>query len=113
MATDWKDLLGALKESGAVPEDSSPDQVQENENGPEKQKSALHVVTDRKGRKGKTATIVEGFEITDEEVEEVARKLKQKLGTGGSVRDGEILIQGDRKCEVVAFLKGLGFKVKG
>ncbi len=71
------------------------------------------MLIEKKGRGGKTATIVEGFEISDEEVDEIARTLRKRLGTGGSARGGEILIQGDRKADVVKLLKEMGFKVKG
>lgn len=50
---------------------------------------------ERKGRGGKTATIIEGFTGTDDELKALATRLKQQLGVGGSARGGEILIQGD------------------
>jgi translation initiation factor 1 len=110
--TDWKDALSALKESGEIPVDNTPDPSPEPVKS-DARRSPLHVVTDRKGRKGKTATIIEGFAGTDEELEELARTLKNRLGTGGSARGGEILIQGDRKNDVMALLKEAGYKVKG
>lgn len=111
MNLDWKDVLGNLKASGTIPVDDTPDTPSENKvSDKENLKQRLRVVTDRKGRKGKTATIVEGFTCSDAEVEEVAKKIKQRLGTGGSARGGEILIQGDRKADVVKALGELGFK---
>lgn len=76
------------------------------------QKNALRVLVDKKGRKGKTATIVEGFTLTDEEVAQIAASLKRRLSTGGSARGGEILIQGDAVAKVKALLESDGFKVK-
>lgn len=73
----------------------------------------LAVAIERKGRGGKTATIVSGFTINDDEIAELARELKSRLGTGGSSRGGEILIQGERRREVVDFLRSKGFKVNG
>ncbi|MDE7419224.1 MAG: translation initiation factor [Muribaculaceae bacterium] len=114
---DWKDALASL--SGLPEGDDSPTMQPENQTTGQadhqtpKQKSALHVLIEKKGRGGKTATIIEGFEITDEEIDEIARTLRKKLGTGGSARGGEILIQGDRKNDVINHLKGMGFKVKG
>ena len=70
------------------------------------------MVVDRKGRKGKTATIIEGFELPDEEVADVAARLKKRLGTGGSSRGGEILIQGDCAVKAAEALRAMGFKVK-
>lgn len=108
---DWKDTLGALKDSGSLPADDTPEPV--NEPLEETiQKTPLHVVIDNKGRKGKSATIVEGFVGNDESLHELARTLKQRLATGGSARGGEILVQGNRKDEVSAILKSLGYKVK-
>lgn len=73
-------------------------------------KDKLQVVMERKGRGGKTATIIAGFTCSDAEVAEIARELKSRLGAGGSVRGGEILIQGDRRAEVVTLLRQKGFK---
>lgn len=107
---DWKEALSQL---GGLPEGESADEVSaaETASGSPEQKSALHVLIEKKGRGGKTATIVEGFEIDDEQVNSIASEMRKKLGTGGSARGGEILIQGDRKADVTAFLKGKGFKV--
>lgn len=113
MNTDWKDILGSLKESGAVPEDNSPDpDPTHEETADHSLKSKLRVIVDKKGRKGKTATIIEGFEGSDSKLQELAKLLKQRLGSGGSARDGEILIQGDRKNDVISILSSLGYKVK-
>lgn len=65
---------------------------------------------ERKGRGGKTATIVSGFTIDDDAVASVAAALKKRLATGGSARGGEILIQGDRRADVIDALRALGFK---
>lgn len=110
---DWKDTLASLSglpegEELPIPQSGNPTTGQTT-----KQKSALHVLIEKKGRGGKTATIIEGFEIHDEEIDEIARTLRKKLGTGGSARGGEILIQGDRKTDVIRLIKEMGFKVKG
>lgn len=110
---DWKDTLAALS---GLPEGNLSEAEQADERATEKnskQTAALHVLIEKKGRGGKTATIIEGFEIPDDEVDEVARTLRKKLGTGGSSRGGEILIQGDRKEDVVRLIKDMGFRVKG
>lgn len=65
-----------------------------------------------KGRKGKTASIVYGFELGAGEIKEMARQLKRLCGTGGSVKDGEIVIQGDHREAIKARLEQQGFKVK-
>lgn len=111
METDWKDMLESLKNSGSLPIDDTPE-IEEKKPETGIQKAPVTVLTDRKGRNGKTATIIEGLLCDENEVENLAKRLKQRLGTGGSTRDGEILIQGDRKKEVGEILKSLGYKVK-
>lgn len=111
---DWKDALSRLKESGDIPTDNSPEPAEASGNDTlPSQKGTLHVVIEKKGRNGKTATIIEGFTGSDSELEELAKSLKKRLGTGGSARGGEILIQGDRKREVTDLLVSMGFKTKG
>lgn len=72
----------------------------------------MDIVTERKGRAGKTATIVSGFTIDDDEIESLASEMKRRLGCGGSVRGGEILVQGDRRQAVLDFLLSKGFKAR-
>ena len=110
---DWKDALASLSGLPEPEESSTPQPQNAATTQSLNQKSQLHVVIEKKGRGGKTATIVEGFEISDEEIDEIARTLRKRLGTGGSARGGEILIQGDRKADVIRLLKEMGLKVKG
>lgn len=73
----------------------------------------LDIVLDKKGRRGKQATIIAGFDTDDDtEALAVATRLKQSLGTGGSARGGEILIQGDRRKDVASLLTGMGYKTR-
>lgn len=114
MNEDWKDVLKQLQgnQDSALEENENSSSVGNDSREEDKQRGPLTVVTDRKGRNGKTATIIEGFTLSRERVEDIARKLKQKLGVGGSVRDGEILIQGDHKEAVKKFLQNLEFKIR-
>ena len=112
MDKDWKDTLSALRGELNERDEESYTESVEPETKKDIQETPLTVVTDKKGRNGKVATIIEGFTIPQEEVEKIARSLKQKLGVGGSVRNGEILIQGDRKNEVKKFLSQMSYKVK-
>ncbi|MDO4319256.1 MAG: translation initiation factor [Bacteroidales bacterium] len=99
MADDWRDALRGLMPEQDVQQADEPAPV---ETQRRMERPRLHVALERKGRGGKTATIIYGFpeSWTDAEVAEVASTLKRRLGTGGSSRGGEILIQGDRVADV-------------
>lgn len=64
------------------------------------------------GRKGKIVTVVTGLGLPELELAELARKLKQRCGAGGTVRDGAIEIQGEHRDAVVAELQKLGYPAK-
>lgn len=70
----------------------------------------IQVRLDRKHRGGKTVTLVEGFIGNHEEKETLGKKLKTFCGTGGSVKDGEILVQGDNSEKVLQWLLKNGYK---
>lgn len=72
----------------------------------------LRVWIDRKQRKGKAVTLITGFSGTDDAMNELARMLKTKCGTGGSAKDGEIIIQGEMRGKVLEILKSLGYRAK-
>lgn len=72
----------------------------------------LYVSIDRKQRGGKEVTLVEGFVGSDEDLKDLGKTLKSKCGVGGTVKDGEIIVQGNFKMKVAELLQGLGYKVK-
>ncbi len=70
----------------------------------------IKVRLDKKHRAGKAVTLVEGFIGKEVEREELGKKLKTFCGTGGSVKDGEIIVQGDNRDKVLQWLQKNGFK---
>ena len=75
----------------------------------EKRAQKLRLAMERAGTGGKTVTIVRGFTGSQEELEELCKTLKQKIGVGGSAKEGEIILQGDHRAKVAELLKSLGY----
>lgn len=109
---NWKDALANLQandENLQTPfEEERPTTKEEKSI----KKQNLSIGIDKKGRSGKTATLIYGWDGTDEELEQFAKHLKAKLGIGGSTRDGEILLQGDLREKLMKVLTEEGHKVK-
>jgi translation initiation factor 1 len=85
----------------------------ETENGAQKTPSVtLEVRLERKHRAGKAAVLISGHPGGREEIDELAKWLKTKLATGGSVEEGMILLQGDRRDKVMELLQTKGFRCK-
>lgn len=74
---------------------------------PEEQQ--LKILLDKKQRKGKVVTLVQGFVGDDQDLSALAKELKQLCGVGGNAKDGEIIIQGDNKEKVYKFLSKKGY----
>lgn len=70
----------------------------------------LRVILDKKQRGGKVVTLVEGFIGKEEDFQALGKRIKTKCGTGGTVKDGVILIQGDCKLKIAAWLQEWGYR---
>ena len=128
---DWKSALAALgateepndnkekteidrkKRIGVVystnPDYEYSDDSQEEADTLPKNQQKLRLNIERAGRGGKTVTLVKGFVGSDEDINALSKLLKQKCGVGGSVKDGEIIIQGDHRQKLVEILKKEGY----
>lgn len=78
----------------------------------ENSKQLLRIFLDRKNRSGKTVTCITGFVGREEDLEKLAKLLKTKCGVGGTIKDFEILIQGDFKKKIAELLENQKYKVK-
>ena len=104
---DWKERLNVVYST-------NPDFRYETEGEDEvetiaKTQQKLRVAIEKKGRGGKTVTVVSGFIGTDDDMKELGKLLKGKCGVGGSVKDGCILIQGEFKQRIIDLLKAEGY----
>ena len=104
---DWKDRLNVVYST-------NPDYQYESINEEEaetlpKNQQKLRVSMEKKGRGGKTVTLVRGFIGTEDDLKELGKLLKTKCGVGGSAKDDEIIIQGDFKQRIIDLLKAEGY----
>lgn len=110
MASDWKDRLGVVYSTN--PDFRFEKGEEETKVTLPPGKQDLRVRLDKKQRKGKSVTLITGFTGTEEDLQEMAKWLKTKLGVGGSAKEGEILIQGDFVQRVLDLLAQGGYKAK-
>ena len=128
---DWKSTLAALgateepndnkekteidrkKRIGVVystnPDYEYSDDRQEEADTRPKNQQKLRLNMERAGRGGKAVTLVKGFVGSDKDINALCKLLKQKCGVGGSVKDGEIIIQGDHRQRLIEILKKEGY----
>lgn len=74
-----------------------------------KEDQELRVRIERKGRKGKTVTLISGFVGQTADLEELGKELKAKCGIGGSVKEGEVILQGEVVERVASLLREMGY----
>lgn len=72
----------------------------------------VRIQRETKGRKGKGVTVVRGLLLAEKELKILAKQLKQKLSTGGAIKDGELEFQGDHRDQLKLLLEAKAFKVK-
>ena len=110
MENDWKDRLGVVFSTNPDFKYTTAETEEAEPLPPSRQR--LIVGIDRRNRGGKQVTLITGFVGKADDLKELGRTLKTKLGVGGSAKDGEITIQGDFRDKVVSILQGLGYNAK-
>ena len=76
------------------------------------QQQTIYLHRDSSGRGGKAVTLVKKLVLSEDDLKALAKKLKQECGTGGTVKDGIIEIQGEQREKIAGVLQKLGYKVK-
>ena len=104
---DWKERLNIVYSTNPDFQYST-DEKEEFDTLP-KQQQKLRVSIEKNHRGGKTVTLVKNFIGHDDDIKELGKFLKTRCGVGGSVKDGEILIQGDFKEKIIELLKKEGY----
>lgn len=90
--------------------ENAPDEPEEDKQLFQPSTQILRVHIERKQRGGKEATVIKGFTCSDDIQKSLGKMLKDKLGIGGSVKNNEIILQGDHRDKVMAILSDLGYK---
>lgn len=104
---DWKDRLNIVYSTNRDFEYESYSEEEEETLPKEQQK--LRVSIEKKGRGGKTVTLIKGFVGTEDDLKELAKSLKSQCGVGGTAKEGEIIIQGEFKQRIIDILKAKGY----
>lgn len=107
---DWKQRLGVVFSTN--PDYQYQGETEEVVETLPAARQKLRVGIDRRARSGKQVTLVSGFVGRREDLEALGRSLKTQCGVGGSVKNGEILVQGDHRDRIVDILTRMGYPAK-
>ena len=108
--------MGRKSKNNRVVYSTNPDFQDESDNDDQEtlapSEQLLEVHLDKKHRGGKVAVVVKNFIGTDDDLKDLGKMLKASCGVGGSAKDGEIIIQGDKRDKVMELLNKKGYKTK-
>ena len=110
MENDLKKRLGVVYSTNSDFDYDKDKQEQADTPPPSEQK--LYVSLDKKNRKGKSVTLIEGFMGSETDLKKLGKELKGICGSGGSAKDGEILVQGDFRDRISSYLQDKSYVVK-
>ncbi len=105
---DWKDYRNVVYSTNPDFEYETAADAEEAQTL-DKRQQKLRVGIEKKGRNGKTVTVVSGFTGTENDLKALGKLLKTRCGVGGSAKDGAILVQGDFKQRIIGLLKAEGY----
>ena len=108
---DWKSRLGVVFSTNPDFRYESDEDHATVETLPV-EKQRLIVSIDRRNRGGKQVTLIKGFIGSEEDLATLGKTLKTKCGVGGSVKEGEIIIQGDFRDRIVTLLQSMGYNAR-
>lgn len=104
---DWKDRLNVVYSTNPDFNYES-EEIEESDTLP-KEKQNLRISIERKNRGGKVVTLIKGFIGTEEDLKSLGKLLKTKCGVGGTIKENEIIIQGEFKEKITDILKKEGY----
>jgi protein-tyrosine phosphatase len=105
-------LISGGKREGPPPAEAAPETAKPITKKEPAKGAIVRVGRETKGRRGKGVTIVSEVPLDEAGLQELATRLKNRCGTGGTVKDGRIEIQGDQRERIVTELEALGYRVK-
>lgn len=105
---DWKERLNVVYSTNPDFKYETDDDDSVVETSP-KEKQLLRISLDKRNRGGKAVTLIVGFVGTEDDLKELGKMLKTKCGVGGSVKDGEIIVQGDFRQKILEILQKEGY----
>lgn len=106
---DWKKRLGVLYSTNQEFNYTTTEDLEDEATTLPPAMQALRISLSRKQRGGKEVTLITGFVGSEADLTALGKQLKQRCGVGGSVKEGEILIQGDQREQVLKLLHDLGY----
>ncbi len=109
-SNSFADLGGMVYSTNPNYQSENADSI--NNETPQPGQQDLRVWLEKNHRGGKTATVIKGFVGSVDDLETLGKTLKTNCGTGGSAKDGEIIIQGDHREKIMTILSQLGYKAK-